>query len=194
VPINGDTDRHIPPTGYLDPGPNQHLNGFKALWFARGRYGSTDYKRMERQRCAINAIVNEADPVNLLTRYTQLANASKKILRTDVPQKLLPAFVDTTFQMKKHPIKSVVFQLSSEFNPNDPDFEYVHRAVQKALHPAPKNQQSEGKRGLSGAASAGTGAVDTQPARPQSPAAATDADSDCTYQPVAASGAVTTTP
>src|SRR4029079_9661883 len=111
------TPRTTPPPGYLKPGPNQHLNGFKALWFTRGRYGSTDYKRMERQPCAINASGHESAPVNLLTRYTQLANASKKILRTDVPQKLLPAFVDTTFQMKQHPIKSVVFKLSSKFNP-----------------------------------------------------------------------------
>ncbi len=62
VPINGDTDRHIPPTGYIEPGPHQHLNGFKALWFTRGRYGSTDYKRMERQRCALNAIVDAGRP------------------------------------------------------------------------------------------------------------------------------------
>ena len=194
VPINGDTDRHIPPTGYLEPGPNQHLNGFKALWFTRGRYGSTDYKRMERQRCAINAIVDEADPVNLLTRYTQLAKASKKILRTDVPQKLLPAFVDTTFKMKQHPIKSVVFQLSPEFNPNEPDFDYVHAAVERALHPVHRKLRPEGARGLTGVVNAGTGLIDTLPEKPESPAEATDADSDCTYQPVAASGAVTTNP
>ena len=194
VPINGDTDRNIPPTGYIEPGPHQHLNGFKALWFTRGRYGSTDYKRMERQRCAINAIVDEADPVNLFTRYTQLANASKKILRTDVPQKLLPAFVDTTFKMKQHPIKSVVFQRSSKFNPNDPDFGYVHRSVQKALKPAPTRPRPEGNGGLSGVVKAGTGLSDTAPRRPAPAAAATDADSDCTYQPVAAAGSVTTTP
>ena len=142
----------------------------------------------------INAIVDEADPVNLFTRYTQLANAGKKILRTDVPQKLLPAFVDTTFKMKQHPIKSVVFQRSSKFNPNDPDFGYVHRSVQKALKPAPTKPRPEGNGGLSGVVKAGTGLSDTAPRRPAPAAAATDADSDCTYQPVAAAGSVATTP
>jgi len=112
-----------------------------------------------------------------------------------VPQKLLPAFVDTAFKMKQHPIKSVVFKLSSKFNPNEPDYGYVHKAVRKALNPPPpKKLRPEGKRGLTGVVKAGTGLIDTLPHRPESPAAATDADSDCTYQPVAASGSVTSTP
>jgi LCP family protein required for cell wall assembly len=193
VPINGNTDKHILPTGYIEPGPDQHLDGFKALWFTRGRFGSTDYKRMERQRCALNAIVAQADPVTLFTRYTQLASASKKILRTDIPQKLLPAFVETSLKMKRQPIRSVVFQLSSEFNPNTPDFDYVHLAVQKALHPVVKPLRPPGARGLKGVVDAGTGVIDI-PKPPASATAATDANSDCTYQPVAASGSVSTTP
>ena len=47
-PIGGNTDAGIPPTGYLQPGPDQHLDGFDALWFSRGRYGSDDYQRMDR--------------------------------------------------------------------------------------------------------------------------------------------------
>ena len=64
VAINGNTDRGIPPTGYLEPGPDQHLDGFHALWFARGRWGSDDYERMLRQRCMVDAIVEAADPVD----------------------------------------------------------------------------------------------------------------------------------
>ncbi|MGH8880706.1 MAG: LCP family protein, partial [Stackebrandtia sp.] len=50
IPIGGNTDLGVEPTSYLDPGPDQKLNGRKALWFARGRYGLDDYNRMERQR------------------------------------------------------------------------------------------------------------------------------------------------
>ena len=62
VAIGGNTDRGIPPDGYLEPGPDQHLDGFHALWFARGRYGSDDYQRMLRQRCMIDALIDEARP------------------------------------------------------------------------------------------------------------------------------------
>ena len=53
VAVNGDTDAGIPPTRYLQPGPDQHLDGFDALWFSRGRYGADDYQRMDRQRCMV---------------------------------------------------------------------------------------------------------------------------------------------
>ena len=44
------------PGGYgLSLMPYQHLDGFHALWFARGRYGSDDYARMDRQRCTVDA-------------------------------------------------------------------------------------------------------------------------------------------
>ena len=115
VPIGGNTDAHIPPDDYLQPGPDQRLNGFQALWFTRGRYGSTDYHRMARQRCAINAIVEEASPITMLKRYTRLATASKEIVRTDIPRKLLHAFVDLANEVKGKPIKSVSFELSPQF-------------------------------------------------------------------------------
>ena len=66
VAINGNTDAGIPPTDYLDPGPDQHLDGFHALWFARGRYGSDDYARMDRQRCTVDAIIDAANPMTLV--------------------------------------------------------------------------------------------------------------------------------
>ena len=94
VAIEGDTDRGIPPTDYLDPGADQHLDGYEALWFARGRWGSDDYERMVRQRCMVDALIEEANPLNLLRRYHELAEAGKEIVRTDIPRALLPAFVD----------------------------------------------------------------------------------------------------
>lgn len=133
IPIGGNTDRHIPPKSYLQPGPHQHLDGYHALWFARGRYGLDDYNRMERQRCTMKAIIDAADPFTLLRRYKALAEASKKIVRTDIPQDLLPAFVDLALKVKDADVSSVVFVRSDKFNPADPDFGWVHHRVQKAL-------------------------------------------------------------
>ena len=135
VAVNGNTDAGIPPTRYLQPGPNQHLDGLNALWFSRGRYGADDYQRMDRQRCMIQAIAAKANPLNLLRNYQAVASAGKELVRTDIPRELLPAFVDLGLKVKEHRLKSVVFRLSDSFNPGDPDFAYVHDTVAKTLAP-----------------------------------------------------------
>jgi len=194
VPIGGNTDAHILPDSYLQPGPAQRLNGFKALWYTRGRYGSTDYKRMERQRCAIKAIVDEASPVTVLKRYTKLAGAGKDIVRTDIPSALLPAFVDLAGKVKGKPLQSVSFERSDEFDPNAPDFDYVRAAVQAALAPAPAGVHAPASSGSStggsvpasgGAPAAGglAGTTDVAPSK------VSDAADDCAYRPVTASAA-----
>ena len=175
IPIGGDTDRHILPKSYLQPGPHQRLDGTQALWFTRGRYGSTDYKRMARQRCAINAIVSKASPILMLRKYTALASASKDIVRTDIPAKLLHAFVDLAAKVKGKPIKSVGFERSAAFNPNDPDFSYVRAAVAAALLPRVHHAATGRSTGAPkpGSSSAGT-----------NPSKVSDTTSDCAYHPV----------
>ncbi len=187
VPIGGNTDAGIRPDDYLDPGPNQRLNGFQALWFTRGRYGSTDYKRMERQRCAIDAIVQEASPTKVLKRYTRLAAASKDIVRTDIPQKLLPAFVDLAARVKGGSVSSVSFELSKEFNPNDPDFDYLRAAVRRALGsgtPAAVQvgTQADGSVSAGGGTVAGT-AVPPAKVPEKVPSQASRTADDCAYRP-----------
>ncbi len=98
VPIGGDYKGpgkadDILPTGYLQPGPNRHLNGHDALWFARGRYDvqGSDLARQDRQHCVIKALVERATPQNVLTNYQSIAKAGKQLIRTDIPQNLLGA-------------------------------------------------------------------------------------------------------
>jgi LCP family protein required for cell wall assembly len=135
VAIDGDTDRGIPPSGYLEPGPDQHLNGYQALWYTRGRWGSDDYERMLRQRCMIDALVEEADPFNLLRRYQALAQAGQEIVRTDIPRHLLPAFVNLGLKMKDRKLRSIAFVTSDQFFSGDPDFAWMQSVVDRALDP-----------------------------------------------------------
>jgi LCP family protein required for cell wall assembly len=135
APIGGNHDLNIPPTGYIQPGPNRHLDGHDALWFARGRWTTDDYDRMERQRCVIDAVINQANPENVLLRYNQIAAAGKKIARTDIPQSLLPALVDLGLKVKDAKVRSVVFRPNDHFNPASPDFAYIRSVVSKALDP-----------------------------------------------------------
>ena len=136
VPIGGDLDSGTPPTGWIQPGPNQHLDGFHALWFARGRWLTDDYHRMQNQRCVIDAVIQQANPENVLLRYQQIAAAGKKIARTDIPQDLLLPLVELGLKVKDAKVSSVVFQPNDHFNPASPDFAYMRAVVQQALSPA----------------------------------------------------------
>ena len=136
VAINGNTDAGIPPTDYLDPGPDQHLDGFHALWFARGRYGSDDYARMDRQRCTVDAIIDAANPMTLFRHYTDLVKAGKDVVYTDIPRELAPAFVELALKVKDAKTKSVVFKTSEHFNSSDPDFDWMQETVAEGAPPA----------------------------------------------------------
>lgn len=137
VAVGGNTDAGVPPDYYLQPGPDQHLDGFHALWFARGRYGADDYQRMERQRCMVDAIVEQASPWNVLRRFEAVASASKELIYTDIPQRLLAPLVELALEVKDQRVKSVVFRSSDQFNPGDPDFDQLQDTVAAALEPRP---------------------------------------------------------
>ncbi len=198
IPVGGNTDRGILPDYYLKPGPDQRLDGFRALWFARGRFGSTDYARMERQRCMVDAIITEARPMTLLRRYQQLAAASKQIVRTDVPNTLLPALVDLATSMKQGRVRSVVFKPSAYFNSANPDFDWIRQVVRKALKPprkpattaSPSPSESPGQ---SPSESPGQSPSESPSQAPGAsptpdPGAPVEAADSCAYAPVAEDG------
>lgn len=141
IPIGG-SDTNLP-SGYLAPGPNQHLNGGTTLWYTRGRFGSTDYARMKRQRCVIGSIIDAADPVTVLKRYQQLAAAAKDLVRTDIPQDLLAAFVDLSMTIKKGAVSSLVFD-NHVISPGDPDYDLIRAKVAAALKPPPPAAKTPG--------------------------------------------------
>jgi LCP family protein required for cell wall assembly len=187
VAINGNTDAGIPPTGYIQPGPDQHLDGFHALWFARGRWGSDDYERMERQRCTIDAIIDAADPTSLITRYTDLVQAGKEVVYTDIPLDLLPAFVELGLKVKDAKVKSVVFKTSDKFFSDDPDFAWMQETVDKALHP--RRHRQGGGSGDAPTDAPTDEPTDTPTDEPtdeptEDPGAAVNARNSCAYEPV----------
>ncbi|HLT62267.1 MAG TPA: LCP family protein [Microlunatus sp.] len=146
IPKGGNSDRHIPPTDFLTPGPSQHLNGKDSLWYARGRYGYDDFNRMDRQRCVINAVVKQANPANLLARYEAIAKAGKEIVMTDVPQEMLPAMVDLAQRVQKGNLRSLVFRNGKKgFVVYDPDFDLMREQVKQAIGETKKKKKEKPK-------------------------------------------------
>jgi LCP family protein required for cell wall assembly len=147
IPIGGNTDRHIPPKDFLKPGPNQKLNGYKSLWYARGRYGSDDFARMDRQRCVINAIIKQANPTNMLARYEDVAKAGKQLVYTDMPQEVLPLMVDLSLRVKDGNVRSIVFKSGANgFHSSNPDFSLMRKRVKAAIGET-KNPKAKKKSG-----------------------------------------------
>lgn len=72
----------------------RHLNGHEALAYARIRRQSDDFARMHRQRCVIEAVLEQSSPTEILFRFGAIAEALKRSLHTDIPEERLADFID----------------------------------------------------------------------------------------------------
>ncbi|WP_329004873.1 LCP family protein [Kribbella sp. NBC_00709] len=140
VPIGGDygegpgSNTEKKPSGYIEPGPNQKLDGYHALWFARGRYGLSDPSRQERQRCTIHALVNSVNPTTLVTKYQEIASAGKQLLRTDIPQEILGAFTQLGLKVKNAKVTNIDLDKNKNFpTGKNPDYTAMQEIIQKSL-------------------------------------------------------------
>ena len=113
----------------------RHLNGNRALWYARSRYGDAqgDYGRMQRQRDLQQAILRQVNPLTVLTRFERIAKAGSNTVSTDIPQGLLGEFAGLGVKTRGQKVKNVEFVPSSGYDPAHPDYSRIHAAVKKAL-------------------------------------------------------------
>ena len=136
IPVGGSDDAKRPPNYYLKPAQNKHLWGLEALWYARGRYGipDPDDARSARQRCAIHAIAEAATPANLLKSYRGLARVGKNMLRTDITEDLLPAFLELALKIKSAKVSEVPLDgRKLKFAYPHPDYDGLRETVAAAL-------------------------------------------------------------
>lgn len=120
-----------PILGWIEPGL-QHLNGYRALWYARSRATTTDYDRMRRQKCVLGAILREADPLTVLRHYSALASSTKKVLSTDLTTGAVSTLVDVAGKAKHQSVTSVQFT-NQVINPDEPDIALIREKVQEAI-------------------------------------------------------------
>jgi LCP family protein required for cell wall assembly len=126
-----------PVTGYIEPGV-QRLNGFETLWFARSRQSADDYSRMARQKCVMNAMLQQLSPRTVITKFEKIAAASTELITTDLPASELGRFAELAMKARSKPVSTVSF-VPPAINTGSPDIEKIHRMVQDAI------DKSEGK-------------------------------------------------
>jgi len=206
------------PSRWLMPAPRQHLDGANALWFARGRFASDDYDRINRQKCVINAIIAQTAPTTLLTSYAALAGTLQDNVRTNVPARLLNPLAQLGLKVRRTKVlASLTLRPASPGIPgitgmgsNDhPDWAAAAAAIAQALTrtdptPTPAGRARAHAAVTHARPSAATSPSDPSPTGAAAPAAAVvgsppgrtgvtaNVGASCAYNPAVARGSVTT--
>ena len=150
LPIGGEDG---PIRGWV-PAGRHHLDGFHTLWFARSRRTSDDYSRMARQKCVMSAMLNQLSPRDVLTRFQDIATASKEIVTTDVPADQLGTLLDLANKARRLPVASVSF-VPPTIETYDPDFDKIRSMVQAGIDRSERADEAP----QAGSGAAGSGAA-----------------------------------
>jgi LCP family protein required for cell wall assembly len=86
-----------------------HLDGPEALAYARARKGSSDYARMERQRCMLRGVAAKVDAVTVLRSFPAIVNAIERSVVTDVPRSYAAEFIRAVAGLDFDDIQTVGF-------------------------------------------------------------------------------------
>ena len=133
--------------GWIEAGP-QHMDGDTAQWYARSRYTTSDWDRMRRQRELQQAILAQANPANVLTRFQQVAAAGEDLVQTDIPSGLLPFLINLAVKAKEQPVQTL--ELTPEGagidtdEPTAEEYAHVRELVQQNLYPPSPTATPEG--------------------------------------------------
>jgi LCP family protein required for cell wall assembly len=119
---------------YIEPGTRK-LSGFDTLWYARARYDSDDYSRMARQKCVMNAMLQQVSPTVALRNFQAIAQASSELISTNVPASEVDTFMELALKAKSQKIATLSI-VPPMVNTADPDIDLVHRKVAAAIDKA----------------------------------------------------------
>jgi len=144
--------------GWIKPGV-QKLSGEDLLWYSRSRATSDDYSRMARQKCVMNAMLNQVSPATVMKHFAKIAKASAALFTTDIPTSEVDHFAQLALKAKAQKIATLSL-VPPLVNTSHPDIPAIRTAIDQALNPpAPATSSpSTGKGKAKGgkAASSGT--------------------------------------
>ena len=118
-------------TGYIQPGVKK-LNGHDTLWYARAREGSDDYSRMARQKCVINAMLEQISPQAALRNFEKLAKASAETISTNLPASEVDRFIPLALKARDQKVATLSL-VPPMINTGDPDIDKIQKNVAAAI-------------------------------------------------------------
>lgn len=135
-----------PVRGYIEAG-EQELTGDQALWYSRSRVQNNDFSRMGRQKCVMNAMLQQLNPKAVLLNAEKIAQSSEALLTTNIPQQDLGAFMDLALKAKGQPMSSVSLVPPVIYTGN-PDYDKVRRLIDTAIRTSDGTAQKKATSGI----------------------------------------------
>ena len=135
-----------PIRGYIEAG-EQELTGDQALWYSRSRVENNDFSRMGRQKCVMSAMLQQLNPKSVLLNAQKIADSSKALLTTNIPQSDLGAFMDLSLKAKSQKMSSVSLVPPVIYTGN-PDYDKVRRMISTAIDKAEGTAEKAPTSGL----------------------------------------------
>lgn len=136
-------------TGYIQPGIRK-LDGHDTLWFARARDDSDDYSRMARQKCVMNAMLQQISPQVALRNFEKIADASSAMISTNIPGSEVDRFISLALKARNQKV-STLSLVPPMINTADPDIKLIKKKVTEAIDraegtapPPTKHRQHDG--------------------------------------------------
>jgi polyisoprenyl-teichoic acid--peptidoglycan teichoic acid transferase len=96
-PIRVEVDRlgtEGPQPAWVVPVGRRKMGGFMALAYVRSRKTTSDYDRMQRQRCLLGSLARQTDPAEVVRAFPKLVNVIKRSVATDIPASRLPVLLE----------------------------------------------------------------------------------------------------
>ncbi|MCW2816253.1 MAG: LytR family transcriptional regulator [Nocardioides sp.] len=142
-------------TGEIEPGTRK-LDGFETLWYARARQGSDDYSRMARQKCVMNAMLQQVSPATALRNFEAIARATSDMVKTNVPASELDTFLGLALKARSQKVAtlSLVPPLVVTAHPDVPA---IHRKVAETVDRSEGDAPAPARTKKPGAATSVTG-------------------------------------
>ncbi|GGA65498.1 hypothetical protein GCM10011490_15190 [Pseudoclavibacter endophyticus] len=134
-----------PATEWIEPGL-QTMDGSTALWYARSRYETTDFERMERQRELQAAIIGKLTPQNILGNLGPVLDAAENIVVSDMPEGMAGLVADLLLRSRGQP-NGTVELVPPLIDQGSPDIGLIHELVQESFTAEPEPEPTDGGEG-----------------------------------------------
>ena len=122
---------------WIEVGP-QHMDGFTAIMYARSRWDNTDYTRMQRQQQLQEALLQQINPANVVTKFSEIMDAGTQLVRTNIPRSMFSHFITLAAKTRELPVIHIELTPESDTIPTDPlypDYATIQAFIQSAIHP-----------------------------------------------------------
>jgi LCP family protein required for cell wall assembly len=126
---------------YLDGGASisadirrghRHLTPDEVYVYIRSRHADSDYQRMRRQRCVLEAMGDQLTGPRLIRVYPGLAAAVTHYVTTDIPRSRLPALVQLGTALRTSKVRTLLL-VPALVDPRNPDYVRIRALVRDAL-------------------------------------------------------------